>query len=129
MVIAMGLKMNFCWVTLQVKDMEESIKFYSEIIGLTVSERFLMGQDTEIAMLGEKEGTKVELICSKNNPMHNGGISIGFETESLEEAMKLVRNNNIPIKRGPISPTPALRFFFLEDPNGVEVQIVEHVQL
>lgn len=46
--------------------MEESLNFYHEIIGLKISERFNVGEDIEIAMLGETDGTKVELIYNKN---------------------------------------------------------------
>jgi len=30
--------MEFCWVTINVKDMEKSLQFYQEIIGLTVKQ-------------------------------------------------------------------------------------------
>ena len=32
--------MKFCWCTIMVKDMEESLKFYKEIVGLDVTEDF-----------------------------------------------------------------------------------------
>ncbi|WP_312370138.1 VOC family protein [Lachnoclostridium sp.] len=118
--------MEFCWITISVKNMEESLHFYHEIIGLNIAERFKAGGETEIAMLGEIGGTKVELICDKDHIVQSTGLSIGFEVESLEKAMELMRENNIPILRGPISPNPTVSFFFINDPNGVEVQIVQH---
>ncbi len=118
--------MKFCWITLNVKDMEESIHFYHEVIGLKIAERFLMGNETEIVMLGENEETKVELICDKNNVVQNSGFSIGFEVASLEKAMEQLREKNIPIIRGPISPNPSISFFFIKDPDGIEIQIVQH---
>lgn len=118
--------MNFCWITLNVKNMEKSIYFYHNIIGLKIAERFMLGNGTEIAMLGEKDGTKVELICKKEDTVKSTGLSIGFEVDSLEKAMELMREHKIPIIRGPITPTPSTSFFFINDPNGVEVQIVQH---
>ncbi|MGC9330390.1 MAG: VOC family protein [Bacteroidales bacterium] len=56
--------MKFCWSTLRVKDMETSINFYKEIIGLSVSNRFKAGLGVEIAFLGDGE-TKIELMCDK----------------------------------------------------------------
>ncbi len=32
--------MKFCWATINVKNMEESLNFYQEIVGLTVDRRF-----------------------------------------------------------------------------------------
>ncbi|MBK1810389.1 VOC family protein [Clostridium sp. YIM B02505] len=120
--------MNFCWVTLYVKDMEESLKFYNEIIGLKIAERFNAGEEMQIAMLGETDGPKVELIYDKNQKAFGfkEGISIGFQVESLDKAMELLKDKDIPIKRGPISPNPSTKFFFVDDPNGIEVQIVQH---
>ena len=120
--------MNFCWITLNVSNMEESLNFYHEIIGLKISERFNVGEDIEIAMLGETDGSKVELIYNKKQNVlaRSEGLSIGFQVKSLDEAMELLKNKNIPIKRGPISPLPSSRFFFIADPNGIEIQIVQH---
>ncbi len=118
--------MKFCWITINVANMEESINFYHDIIGLKVAERFMLGNEIEIAMLGEGEGTKVELIYNKDNTAKSTGISIGFEVDSLEKAMELMREKNIPIIRGPISPNSSTSFFFINDPNGVEIQIVQH---
>jgi lactoylglutathione lyase len=120
--------MNFCWITFNVRNMEESLKFYQEIIGLKISERFNVGEDMEIVMLGEADGTKVELIYNRNQNVlaRSEGLSIGFEVKSLDEAMELLKNKNIPIKRGPISPLPSSKFLFIDDPNGIEIQIVQH---
>lgn len=119
--------MKFCWITLNVKNMEESLTFYEEVIGLKISERFNVEEGLEIAMLGEAYGPKIELICNKsqNASVQKEGISIGFEVESLDKAMELLKDRNIPIKRGPFSPVPTTKFFFIHDPNGVEIQIVQ----
>ena len=53
--------MKFCWVTINVKDMEASLRFYQEIVGLTIDRRFQAGPGVEITFLGNDE-TKVELI-------------------------------------------------------------------
>lgn len=94
--------MNFCWITLNVCNLEESLKFYHEIIGLNIATKFSVGEDTEIVMLGEKNGTKVELIYNKNqiDLVQTKGLSIGFEVDSLDEAIKLFKDNNISIKKG-----------------------------
>ncbi|MDF2677211.1 MAG: Glyoxalase/bleomycin resistance protein/dioxygenase, partial [Bacillota bacterium] len=67
--------MKFCWATLHVKNLEESIKFYEEVVGLEVSARFPAGPDMEIAFLGNGE-TKVELVWNKNVTEVNMGSDI-----------------------------------------------------
>lgn len=55
--------MKITWVTLSVKDMEESLRFYQEIVGLNIVNRFPAGPGVEIVFLGDGE-TKVELKWS-----------------------------------------------------------------
>ena len=45
--------MKFCWTTIRVNNLEKSLKFYQEIVGLMVDRRFKAGQDLEIAFLGD----------------------------------------------------------------------------
>jgi lactoylglutathione lyase len=120
--------MKFCWTTLNVKNLEESIKFYTEIVGLNVNRRFQAGPGTEIAFLGEGE-TKVELIGNVAAPKQevNFGpdISLGFAVDSVEEKMAFVREKGINIHSGPFQPNPHTRFFFVLDPNGLKIQFVE----
>ena len=118
--------MKFCWTTLYVSNMEKSLAFYHDLLGLKIAERFSPGDETEIVMLGEENEAKIELIEDKKVVHKSLGISIGFEVDSIEDALKLMRDNNIPIKRGPISPMPTLTFFFVADPDGLEVQLVCH---
>ena len=118
--------MKFCWSTLTVKDMEESLKFYTEIVGLPILQRFPAGPGMEIAFLGEGE-TKVELIYNKNAKEVNMGssISLGFKVECLDKMAALLEEKGIKIQSGPFQPNPSTRFFFVLDPNGLTVQFVE----
>ena len=118
--------MEFCWVTLNICNMEESLKFYHDLLGLNIFSRFSAG-DVEIAMLGKEDKPKIELMCNKHTKIENKGkgISIGFEVDSLDETMAFLQKNNVSVTKGPFSPNPRIRFFFVSDPDGFEVQLVE----
>lgn len=118
--------MKFCWTTLTVKNMEESLKFYQEIVGLPIHNRFQAGPGIEIVFLGDGE-TKVELIHNENIKEVNMGqsISIGFQVDSLNDMMSFVKERGVEIHSGPFQPNPNTRFFFVLDPNGLKVQFVE----
>lgn len=118
--------MNVLWTTISVKNMEESLRFYQDIVGLPIDGKFTAGPDTEITFLGG-EGAKVELIHNKKNQDINIGkdVSMGFPVSSVDEKMEFLKEKGIKIQSGPFQPNPHTRFFFIEDPNGMTIQFVE----
>ena len=117
--------MKLLWVTLHVSDLEKSLAFYTDTLGMEVASRF-GGAGHQIAMLGMAGGTKVELIC-EGNPLPDSpgtGISFGLETGDLDTlAAKLEQAGHIV--EGPVSPNSHIRFSFVQDPDGYTVQLVE----
>jgi lactoylglutathione lyase len=121
--------MKFRWVTINVKDLEESLNFYQEIMGLNISRRFnIDNNDKEIVFLGDGEG-QIELIYnSKSRDVAIGeDISLGFEVESLEKINEILKKNGVQIHSGPFQPNPSLKFIYVLDPNGVKIQFVENL--
>jgi len=120
--------MKFCWCTVRVKNMEESLKFYKDIVGLPVSRRFANGATGEIVFLGDGE-TKIELIYDETHKNINIGqdISIGFEVNSVDEMIDFIKSKGYEVESGPFQPNPHVKFFFVKDPNGVRVQFVENL--
>lgn len=120
--------MKFCWTTITVRNMEESLRFYQDILGLKLDRRFKGGPGVEIAFLGEGE-TKVELIYGGEDREFNMGhdICLGFEVESLDEMMEHVKKNEIAVHSGPFQPNPFIKFFYVLDPNGAKIQFVENL--
>jgi lactoylglutathione lyase len=121
--------MKFCWITINVKDMERSLPFYRDLLGLPVMRKMSSSPDMEIVFLGSGE-TQVELICNKKAPPPSFGqdISLGFEVDSLEKFSEVLKSKNIPIHSGPFQPNPHIRFMYILDPDGVKVQLVENIK-
>ncbi len=120
--------MKFCWCTITVENMEESLKFYQEIVGLPINRRFAAGPAIEIAFLGDGE-TRIELYCDGGNKKSDIGqdISLGFEVNSVEEKLIFVRDHGVEIESGPVQPNPHVKFFLVKDPNGVRIQFVQNL--
>lgn len=120
--------MKFLWTTLQAKDLNESVAFYQDLIGLKLNQRHVAGPGIEMAFLGEGD-TQIELICNKNNKEEvlGKGITMGFKVVSLEDTMKIVKEQGILVTKEIIKPTPYVKFFFVKDPNGFDIQFVEQL--
>ena len=120
--------MKFCWVTITVKDMEESVKFYQEIVGLSENRRFNAGPEVEIVFLGNGE-TEIELIhngSSKNVDM-GSAISLGFEVNSIEEKFEFIEEKGLSVIGRIFQPNQNVKFFYVMDPNGLKIQFVENI--
>ncbi len=120
--------MKFCHVTLRVQDLDASIRFYTDVVGLPIDKRYQAGPDTEIVFLGSGE-TKVELICYKNQPAATvgSGISIGFEVANVPEKFNSLKGTDTPVVGEIIRPNPHVRFFYVTDPDGLRVQFLENI--
>ena len=121
--------MSYLWTTIKVKNLEESIDFYQEIVGLKVQRRFEAGPEREIAFLAAAAGeTEVELIADqgKDSIDVGGDISIGFEIDSVAEKIRFLKEKGVEVESGPVAPNPEIEFFYVLDPNGVKIQFVEN---
>jgi lactoylglutathione lyase len=120
--------MAFCWSTIHVKDFDESLKFYTEIVGLSIVRTGDSGP-MRLAFLGEV-GAQVELIGRPGMPEYpvSDQISLGFTVESLDEKIVFLKEKGIDLYREPFQPNPTIRFCYIKDPNGVNIQFVENIK-
>ena len=117
--------MTFTWTTIHVRDLDQSLAFYHDLLGLPIQERF-GPPGHEIAMLGPEEGTRLELIGGGEIPEHPAPtLSLGVAPENMGQLLAALEARAIPTR--PMSPNPSLQFYFLEDPDGYTVQLVEYV--
>jgi lactoylglutathione lyase len=118
--------MKIAWITIYVRDMEESLAFYTQILGMQVSRSFSGGQGVQIHFLDGK-GADLELIHDPNKTDVNcaADVSVGLLVDDLDATIAHLKEQGIRHIVGPIAPNPLLRFIFIKDPNGFTVQLVE----
>ncbi|MGI6360891.1 MAG: VOC family protein [Bacillota bacterium] len=112
------------YATIIVRDMEESIKFYSEVMGFKLDSQYYPPiEGTMITLMKGQTGAMVELI--KNSAYEVGFYSVGMEVEDLETTLEELKNKGAKII-GEIMPTLVGKLAFIEDPNGVKIALIEH---
>lgn len=120
--------MKLLWTTICVKNMEDSIEFYTDLAGLQVQRRFPAGPGIEIAFMGNGTGneTLVELLAdsSKTEINHTEFISIGFAIDSVDAMLKTIKAKGIGVHGGPVE-TPAMKYITVKDPDGLNVQFFQ----
>lgn len=119
--------MKFVWTTIQVSDLDRSLAFYHDLLDLPLQERFQAGPN-EIAMLGGAEGTKLELIQKPGPKLEapGQGLSMGFAPAEISATLEKLAKQGIAVPP-PVSPNPTMKFYFLQDPDGYMVQLMEYV--
>ncbi len=118
--------MKFCWCTLTVNNLEQSISFYQDIIGLPIVRRLEPQAGVKIVFMGDGE-TNIELIYNETVKEVNFGqnISLGFEVESVSDKILFLEKMGIEIESGPFRPDPHVKFINILDPNGLKIQLIE----
>lgn len=118
--------MKFEFATIHVKDLQTSIRFYENVVKMKVARRFEAGPNMEIAFMADGPA-EIELIWDKGAepPVYGHWPTLGLAVDNLDEAMEHMKAQGVEITAGPIQPNPNTRFFFIKDPDGLTLEIIE----
>ena len=123
--------MKFLHAMIRVKNLEESMRFYKELIGLKQLNELRL-DDCTLYFLGSKEGeTQVELTYNDETPEvgYNQGRAFGhfaFEADSMGEFTERLNSLGYKYLYEPFE-LAGLKVAFLNDPDGNEIEIIEKV--
>lgn len=115
--------MKFLLAILEVSDLNRSLAFYRDILGLPVVKQFSNQRGDQIAMLGENGSALIELVCKGRKIEYDfrSGMAVSFAVENAREIIE----KNGGLFEGPFAPGPDMRFYFTGDPDGYRVQLQE----
>ena len=108
--------------TMIVKSLEESVKFYRDVLGFKERYHVDLPNGGCITIM-ESEGASVELIENTNFPV--GLYSIGTYVDDIDEMIRHLEKNGYQTT-GPVIPTTVGKQTFVLDPNGVRICLIEH---
>ena len=109
--------------TIIVKDMEESINFYTEVMGFGIDSQYNLGPAGSITLLRGEGETMIEII---QNPRDEVGLfSIGMDVDDLDTTVKELKSKGAKVTMEPVKITVG-NLAFIEDPNGVRIALIEH---
>lgn len=115
--------MKLQYGTIIVKDMEESVRFYTEVMGLEIASRFQPRPGMTITMLKGQGDALIELI---KNPTDGPGLySLGMDVEDLTATVDGLRSKGAKILMEPVRISVGF-LAFVEDPNGARIALIQH---
>ena len=109
--------------TVFVSDMDRSIDFYCDVLGLKLAYRF--GNDWAQIIAGQGLTIGLHPASDESPAGRKGSITIGLNvSKPLEEVVKSIRNKGATIK-GDIIDDQVLKVQYIEDPDGNELYLAE----
>jgi len=124
--------MRFLHTMLRVGNLDESIKFYTDILGMTLlrQKEYPDGKFT-LAFLGygsESEHTALELTYNWGQESYEKGSGFGhlaIEVDDVYEAADTIKRANGKIIReaGPMNAGATI-IAFVEDPDGYQIELI-----
>jgi len=107
-------------VTVHVRDMDEAVRFYTEVLGLRLRARY----GPEFAVV-EAPGVTIALHPQREDAVPGSpAMSIGLGVEALETTMEMLRARGVQFD-GEILEDNPVRIAFFRDPSGVPLYLCE----
>ena len=120
---------KFLHTRMRVSDMEQTIQFYADVLGLEVLERKVSPRGSHLAFL--KVPNSEELIELTSFPpsgpvkVQEDLIHLAFQVDSLDDAIAWLNAKGVKVTDGPTQTSSGSRFIFIDAPDGYEVELIE----
>ena len=114
---------------MRVSDMEQTIQFYTDVLGLEVLERKVSPRGSHLAFL--KVPNSEELIELTSFPpsgpvtVQEDLVHLAFQVENLDDTIASLNAQGVKITDGPTQSSSGSRFIFIDAPDGYEVELIE----
>ena len=107
---------------IEAQDPAEGDAFYKDIFGLEL----LMDQGW-IRTYGSSSQMAVQLTVASHGGSGTAVADLSIEVDDLDEALQRVRSRNIDIEYGPVTEPWGLRRFYVRDPFGKLINVLQHL--
>lgn len=116
---------------MRVSDLDETIKFYTSVLGLEVIEHKTSPRGSHLAFL--KVPNSDELIELTSFPpsgpvkVQEDLVHLAFQVENLEQTIMALTDKGIAITDGPTQTSSGNRFIFIDAPDGYEIELIQRL--
>lgn len=112
----------------RVSDLEKTISFYKDVLGLEEVRRQTSGRGSQLVFLKAPDSEEEIEICKfeESGPVVVGPdlTHLAFEVDDLDEFAKKAAAKGYPLSDGPHS-TGSGRIAFIDAPEGYEIELIE----
>lgn len=127
-----GSKLKYLHTRIRVRDLERSVAFYRDVIGLSEAGRSISPMGNQLAYLRDQEGGgEIELCFQPGKPdftFPEDIFHVAFEVENLDEVGERLKARGIPFTDGPHRSARGSALAFIDDPDGYEIELLQPVR-
>ena len=113
----------------RVNDLEKTVKFYKEVLGLEETRRHKSPRGSELVFLKAPGSEELIELCSfpASGPVQVQPdlTHLAFEVANLEEFGKHLAKFGLKYSDGPIIKENGSGFAFIDAPEGYEIELIE----
>jgi lactoylglutathione lyase len=114
---------------MRVSDMDQTIHFYTTVLGLEVLEQKVSPRGSHLAFLKVPNSDELIELCSfpASGPVkvQEDLVHLAFQVDNLDETIAQLTEKQITITDGPTNTSSGSRFIFIDAPDGYEVELIE----
>lgn len=113
----------------RVNDLEKTVKFYKEVLGLEEIRRRKSPRGSELVFLKAPESEEQIEICSfpaaGSVQVQADLTHVAFEVDSLEDFGRHLAKLGLKYSDGPTKTSTGTVFAFIDAPEGYEIELIE----
>jgi len=113
----------------RVNDLERTVKFYRDVLGLEEIKRHKSPRGSELVFLKAPGGEELIEITyfpgSGPVQVQPDLIHLAFEVDSLEEFGKQLAKHGLKYSDGPTTTSTGTVFAFIDAPEGYEIELIQ----
>ncbi len=111
--------------------MEQSIKFYTDVIGLEVLQRQTSSRGSPLTFLKTPNSEELIELCafptSGKVEVQEDLVHLAFQINDMDQAIEELKTKGIPITDGPTTTSSGSRFIFIDAPDGYEIELIQRI--
>lgn len=125
----MSLAKKLLHTRYRVNDLERTVKFYREILGLAEVRRHKSPRGSELVFLKAPESEELIELCyfpgSDSVQVQPDLTHLAFEVDSLDEFARHLTRHGMKYSDGPTTTSTGTVFAFIDAPEGYEIELIQ----
>jgi lactoylglutathione lyase len=113
----------------RVNDLERTVKFYRDVLGLTEVRRHKSPRGSELVFLkapgSEEEIELCHFPASEPVQVQPDLTHLAFEVENLDEFARHLAKHGLKFSDGPTSSSGGSTIAFIDAPEGYEIELIQ----